>query len=35
MEEHVQWHDLVHPGVIPPVQGWGCLLAGLTAPKTL
>jgi hypothetical protein len=20
------WHDLVRPGVIPPVQGWGRLL---------
>ena len=21
------WHNLVHPGVIQPVQGWGKLLA--------
>lgn len=21
------WNDLVRPGIIPPVQGWGCLLA--------
>ena len=21
------WHDLVRPGIIPPVQGWGRLLA--------
>lgn len=24
------WNDLIRPGVIPPVQGWGRLLA--TAP---
>jgi maleate cis-trans isomerase len=23
------WNDLVRPGIIPPVQGWGRLLAGL------
>jgi maleate cis-trans isomerase len=22
------WHDLVRPGIIPPVKGWGKLLAG-------
>ncbi|HEX6895317.1 MAG TPA: hypothetical protein VF146_08590, partial [Bryobacteraceae bacterium] len=22
------WHNLVHPRIIPPVQGWGRLLAG-------
>lgn len=22
------WNDLVRPGIIPPVKGWGCLLAG-------
>lgn len=22
------WNDLVRPGIIAPVQGWGCLLAG-------
>ena len=22
------WNNLVRPGIIPPVQGWGCLLAG-------
>jgi maleate cis-trans isomerase len=22
------WNDLVRPGIIPPVQGWGRLLAG-------
>jgi hypothetical protein len=21
------WNDLVRPGIIPPVKGWGCLLA--------
>jgi maleate cis-trans isomerase len=26
------WNDLVRPGVIPPVQGWGCLLAKLQRP---
>lgn len=26
------WHDLVHPGIIPPVSGWGCLLANRMAP---
>jgi maleate cis-trans isomerase len=25
------WHDLVRPGIIPPVQGWGCLLANESA----
>ena len=23
------WNDLVRPGIIPPVQGWGKLLAGM------
>jgi maleate cis-trans isomerase len=23
------WNDLVRPGIIPPVQGWGRLLAGI------
>jgi arylmalonate decarboxylase len=23
------WNDLVRPGIIPPVQGWGRLLAGM------
>ena len=23
------WNDLVRPGIIPPVQGWGKLLAGV------
>lgn len=22
------WNDLMRPGIIPPVKGWGCLLAG-------
>jgi maleate cis-trans isomerase len=26
------WNDLVRPGIIPPVQGWGCLLAGRDRP---
>jgi maleate cis-trans isomerase len=26
------WKDLVHPGIIPPVQGWGCLLANRHRP---
>jgi maleate cis-trans isomerase len=25
------WNDLVRPGIIPPVQGWGCLLANQPA----
>lgn len=24
------WNDLVRPGIVPPVQGWGCLLANKT-----
>ena len=26
------WNDLVRPGIIPPVQGWGCLLANGRRP---
>jgi maleate cis-trans isomerase len=26
------WNDLVRPGIIPPVQGWGCLLANRRRP---
>ena len=26
------WNDLVRPGIIPPVQGWGCLLANKRTP---
>jgi maleate cis-trans isomerase len=26
------WNDLVRPGIIPPVQGWGCLLANQRRP---
>jgi arylmalonate decarboxylase len=26
------WNDLVRPGIIPPVQGWGCLLANRQRP---
>lgn len=26
------WNDLVRPGIIPPVQGWGCLLADRRSP---
>jgi maleate cis-trans isomerase len=26
------WNDLVQPGIIPPVQGWGCLLANQRRP---
>jgi maleate cis-trans isomerase len=26
------WNDLVRPGIIPPVQGWGCLLANRRKP---
>jgi len=26
------WNDLVRPGIIPPVQGWGCLLANRQNP---
>ncbi len=26
------WNDLVRPGIIPPVQGWGCLLANRRGP---
>jgi hypothetical protein len=26
------WNDLVRPGIIPPVQGWGCLLANQRQP---
>jgi len=26
------WNDLVRPGIIPPVQGWGCLLANKQRP---
>ena len=26
------WKDLVQPGIIPPVQGWGCLLANRSRP---
>ena len=26
------WNDLVRPGIIPPVEGWGCLLANRQRP---
>ena len=26
------WKDLIRPGIIPPVQGWGCLLANRQRP---
>jgi maleate cis-trans isomerase len=26
------WNNLVRPGVIPPVEGWGCLLANRHRP---
>jgi maleate cis-trans isomerase len=26
------WNDLVRPGIIPPVEGWGCLLANRKRP---
>src|SRR5262249_18039999 len=26
------WNDLVPPGITPPVQGWGCLLANRRQP---
>jgi len=26
------WHDLIRPGIIPPVEGWGCLLANKQRP---
>jgi maleate cis-trans isomerase len=26
------WNELVRPGIIPPVQGWGCLLANRRRP---
>jgi maleate cis-trans isomerase len=26
------WNDLVRPGIIPPVEGWGCLLANKRTP---
>jgi maleate isomerase len=26
------WNDLVRPGIIPPVEGWGCLLANRRKP---
>ncbi len=26
------WNDLVRPGIIPPVEGWGCLLANRKKP---
>jgi maleate cis-trans isomerase len=26
------WNDLVRPGIIPPVEGWGCLLANRSRP---
>jgi maleate cis-trans isomerase len=26
------WNDLVRPGIIPPVEGWGCLLANRRRP---
>jgi maleate isomerase/arylmalonate decarboxylase len=26
------WNDLVRPGIIPPVEGWGCLLANKQRP---
>lgn len=26
------WNALVQPGIIEPVQGWGCLLAGASSP---
>ena len=26
------WNDLIRPGIIPPVQGWGCLLANRQRP---
>jgi maleate cis-trans isomerase len=27
------WNDLVRPGIIPPVEGWGCLLANRRSPS--
>ena len=27
------WNNLVRRGIIPPVQGWGCLLANIPSPK--
>ena len=26
------WNDLIRPGIIPPVEGWGCLLANRQRP---
>jgi len=26
------WNDLIRPGIIPPVKGWGCLLANQQRP---
>jgi maleate cis-trans isomerase len=26
------WNDLIRPGIIPPVEGWGCLLANQRRP---
>ena len=26
------WNDLIRPGIIPPVEGWGCLLANKQRP---
>jgi hypothetical protein len=26
------WNDLVRPGIIPPVEGWGCLLGNKQRP---
>lgn len=26
------WNDLIRPGIIPPVEGWGCLLANRRRP---
>jgi maleate cis-trans isomerase len=26
------WNDLIRPGIIPPVEGWGCLLANRSRP---
>jgi arylmalonate decarboxylase len=26
------WNDLIRPGIIPPVEGWGCLLANQQRP---
>jgi hypothetical protein len=26
------WNDLIRPGIIPPVEGWGCLLGNRSRP---